>query len=194
MFVRRLVLWATAGLLVIGTTGATDDPSSLEAVVQTLSQQVTQLAARLEANHNELQELKKLQPSVIFSVQNSNYKFTVNNGQTVIFDNALMNQGGGYSTRHGEFTAPVSGLYYLSYRGWGYVRHAGYLIMKVNDHTISALPFGDESNESASSQSLVVHMSEGDVLSVSVSVSTTGSVMLMGEDRTSLMGYLIKAD
>ena len=135
-----------------------------------------------------------MQPSVIFSVQHASRYFTSNNNVAIPFDLVLINKGGGYSPRHGEFTAPVSGLYYVSFRGWSKPQHAGFLHLSFNDSSISELPVGDEAHESASSQSLVLHLQRGDILYLWTVGNVQGTIEMMGEDRTTFMGYLIQAD
>ena len=129
---------------------------------------------------------------MLFSVQHTAKYFNVSKQDTILFDRILINTGSGYSARHGEFTAPVSGLYQVSYRGWCSREQHYYLGLKKNDDIISELPVGDKDFESASSQSLVVHLQQGDFLSVVVYGDAT--VTMMGEDRTTFMGYLLKAD
>ena len=129
---------------------------------------------------------------MLFSVQHTAKYFNVSKHDTLLFDRILINIGSGYSARHGEFTAPVSGLYQVSYRGWCNKGQHYYLGLIKNDEIISELPVGDRDFESASSQSLVVHFQQGDFLSV-VGYADA-SVNMMGGDRTTFMGYLLKAD
>nr|KAG5694628.1 hypothetical protein BaRGS_014723 [Batillaria attramentaria] len=85
-----------------------------------LSQQVNQLQARLEASESQISRLTKLDPSVIFTVQLSHSTVTYNHLDSILFDQILINEGGGYSPIHGEFTAPLSGYYFVNFRGWGF--------------------------------------------------------------------------
>ena len=143
-------------------------------------------------------EKSELEPSVVFSVQHSGKDVIVASEATILFDQILINNGGGYSATHGEFTAPLSGLYQVSYRGWAREGEMGFLGLMKNGGRISELPVGDEDFESASSQSLLTHLQQGDLLSVIVIyVSVTAgdtAITLMGEDRTTFAGYLLKAD
>jgi hypothetical protein len=103
----------------------------------------------------------------------------------------LLNLGGGYSAVDGEFTAPTSGLYHISYRGWTNTHEYCFVHLQLNGNRISELPVGDEDHESASSQSVVAHLNHGDILYLKVSF---GSHVLRGGSRTTFMGYLLKAD
>ena len=141
------------------------------------------------------EELRKLQPSVVFSVQHSDVFFNVSNGLPVLFDNILLNTGGGYSPRHGEFTAPVSGLYFLALRGWTRHDHMCFLQLRLNDRIISEVAVGDGDYENSASQSLVVHLDQGDIVDVVANKGiSSGAVELMGNHRTTLSGFLLQAD
>ena len=141
------------------------------------------------------EDLRKLQPSVVFSVLHSGWYFNVSDESPIVFDNILLNTGGGYSPRHGEFTAPVSGLYFLAFRGWSRHGHACWLQLRLNDRTISEVAVGDGDYQSSASQSLVVHLDQGDVVDVVVNNDIgSGVVELMGEHRTTLSGFLLQAD
>ena len=129
---------------------------------------------------------------MFFSLQKTGKIFNVTRKDNILFDKILFNQGGGYSPRHGEFMVPVSGLYHVSYRGWSYKAHVGFLHLYLNDASISEMPVGDHDYENASSQSLILHLQKGDIMYIRV--ATSGTISMMGEDRTTFMGYMLRSD
>lgn len=188
-----LFVMLTTGLCRQNVNGA-DDTNDLLPVVTQLTQKVNQLQSELQALRATVE---KLQPATVsFSLQHTDHYFNSTAGSTIIFDIILINNGGGYSTRHGEFTVPVSGLYHLTFRGWAKVNNEGFLSLVRNNNVLSELQVGDALEEDSSSQSLLVHLTQGDVLSVNVQSIGHGmpQITLMGEHRTTFMGYLLQAD
>ncbi|XP_076471915.1 uncharacterized protein LOC143301484 [Babylonia areolata] len=107
-----------------GSTHGTDNADQQETMLLTVVvQRVSLLEARVDTCQTELQELRKhqqrQQPVIVFSVEHSGMHFTGDYHVTIVFDVILMNAGGGYSASNGWFTAPLSGLYFVTFRGWG---------------------------------------------------------------------------
>jgi len=101
----------------IGTNQSyrSDDEDPLNSVVSLLSQKVDQLSARAQTCEDEIAQLKDrvkaVEEPVSFTAFRRDAYGQVLVGQTIVFDTALTNVGGAYSTQTGFFTAPSPGTY-----------------------------------------------------------------------------------
>ncbi|XP_060556102.1 complement C1q-like protein 4 [Ruditapes philippinarum] len=80
--------------------------------VMTIATDVSQRVSNMENNAIQFQH-KSLLPIVGFNARLSSTK-TVNTGNKVVYDTVITNQGEGYDSVTGVFTAPHNGLYFFT--------------------------------------------------------------------------------
>ncbi|XP_053398421.1 complement C1q tumor necrosis factor-related protein 3-like [Mercenaria mercenaria] len=98
-----------------------------EAQISTLAEKISQLELNLETQrsrsdslekrltHHERNKRQAVYGPVAFTAYLSHWEQDLAIGQPVVFDTALTNEGGFYSTSTGKFTVPLDGLYIFSF-------------------------------------------------------------------------------
>ena len=76
-------------------------------------------------------------PAVGFSVYVKAKHLTLGNGQTVVYDGILTNEGNGYDDRTGVFTCPVAGTYMFVVDSL--TASQSWLHLKLNKATVASL-------------------------------------------------------
>jgi hypothetical protein len=115
---------------------------------------------------------------------------------TVPFNHAVFNNGGHYSTSTYRFTAPVAGIYYLSYSvrvnhgTSGHIIHPCFQINGTNDGASLTIYKNDTSAQYMhTSFSYVRNLSASDYVTVTMSNGNSGGNMQDGQ--CSFSGYLL---
>ncbi|PVD39583.1 hypothetical protein C0Q70_02218 [Pomacea canaliculata] len=92
-----------------------DDRPELEAVVNQLSERLTQATAQLTALQGQVSQLtarfQSSQTQVAFIAFHGDDPFNVATDGTMMYNTAQINIGGAFNTVTGVFTAPIAGLY-----------------------------------------------------------------------------------
>jgi hypothetical protein len=125
------------------------------------------------------------QPAFYARFSNDSFNYGVGN---TIWDTAVLNVGGHYSTANGRFTAPVAGVYVftLQVQHWGGTATSGFQDILINggvvncryEHTTGA-------NFAAAATSLIYYLNAGDYALV------TSSAQVWWSDNSYFCGYLL---
>lgn len=92
---------------------------------------------------------------------------TINVNQNVVFDKIITNVGNGYDKSSGIFTAPISGLYFISVSLFNFYHVSPTLELVQNDaNVVDFYLDGSGHQNSGMSQSLILKLSKGDTVSV----------------------------
>ena len=92
------------------------------------------------------------------------HKLTLGKSQTVVFDHVITNNGNGYSSHSGLFTAPRDGTYYFTTSFLSYAGSA-HLQMMRNVEVIGS-GAGYPYNGSSGSMSATVNLKKGDAVKI----------------------------
>ncbi|KAK7476968.1 hypothetical protein BaRGS_00031827 [Batillaria attramentaria] len=175
-----------------------DDYGALDVVVNGLSEKLTQLTAQLQAVETRLAsqeaantqietKLDVLDHPVVFTVRFRTLHVTgLGAGQTLKFDDVRYNAGGGYSPVNGLFTAPSSGSYAFFLEAMVHGDHGNnsleLAILKGSSTIANA--YACCSLNARTSQSITVHLNQGDTVHVQIAHGTD----LYGQRHTSFTG------
>lgn len=178
------------GSMSIDSATAADDASPWEAVIQTLSQQVSSLTARfavIEASQN------KERVSVAFHAEYSSDPVQLGPNAPIILDHILTNVGSGYDGSTGYFRSPVSGTYMFVVNYMGAINIYLYVCVFVDDSQVDfSISHGDGSHWDHVSESIVLHLQEGQ--RVHLKHCDIATKEIRGSHWTTFSGFLIKAD
>jgi len=105
------------------------------------------------------------------------------------FDNVLYNAGQGYESSTGDFTAPLSGAYFLIFHARSMTGYFADSYMKVNDNEVCRVYIHSSSYNHGSCHA-VVHMAKGD----KAWVEPWGYNVYYDAYTTSFAGFLFYAD
>ncbi|KAH3811911.1 complement C1q-like protein 4 [Dreissena polymorpha] len=102
---------------------------ALEDSVRRLEETLKTLVPRTDHVGSRVHSVKKRQSGVMpaFSVYLS-HNSNLGAGQTIVFDQAIINEGNGYNVYTGMFTCPMAGLYLFSFE---------VMVMGVSDNTVT---------------------------------------------------------
>ncbi|VDI80987.1 Hypothetical predicted protein [Mytilus galloprovincialis] len=153
------------------TRSCDEDPSSNVCLLHELTKEKQEL----KSSQLEVQSLKKtvgtLQaqetncPTVAFRTQLTHDVASPSAGFHFVFDDIKLNIGNGYNNHHGTFVAPVSALYFLSYRFTitpGTSNSLIRLVMKLNGEIVSHAMSAYESHYTTASYTNINHLNAGD--------------------------------
>lgn len=104
-------------------------------------------------------------PTVAFRTQLTKDVNNPSAGFHFVFDDVKLNIGNGYNTHHGAFVAPVSGIYFLSYRftiSPGASSSLIRLVMKINGEIVSHAMSVNENHYITDSYTNINHLNAGD--------------------------------
>jgi len=170
---------------------------------------VVELSAKLGVTQEQLQqqsaavaELKREnaeRPKVAFSAAllplstSANKDYGLFNTETnLVFGKVLTNAGNAYNPVTGVFTAPVKGVYYFRFTGYGFASNdMGLSIFKGNERMMSAYDYkssGDTSDVISNGVTLLLEA--GDVIYMRMWVNTWVRVDYR-YDYTSFSGFLL---
>ncbi|XP_060081246.1 uncharacterized protein LOC132560600 [Ylistrum balloti] len=176
---------------------------SLQEQVQTLlvafqSQQQTieHLERRIEEVETENLELKlsddgAARASVGFSASLST-TVALGDSQTIMFDTIISNDGNGYDSRHGHFTAPITGLYAFSVTVMCHGSESNLHTSIVKDGQIIGKCFANGYSSDNGSKLVVVQLQAGQMVWVEHAVDPSG-YKIYGDEYSSFSGFLVQA-
>ena len=104
-------------------------------------------------------------PTVAFRTQLTNDVHNPSAGFHFVFEDVKLNIGNGYNNHHGAFVAPVSGIYFLSYRfgiSPGNIGSFIRLVMKINGELVSYVMSAYETHYITGSSTSINHLNAGD--------------------------------
>ncbi|XP_033729284.1 complement C1q tumor necrosis factor-related protein 3-like [Pecten maximus] len=111
--------------------------------------------------------------------------------QIIVFDNATTNDGNGYDTRHGHFTAPIPGLYAFSATAMCYGSEAHLHVAIIKEGQKIAYIFANGNHYDNGSEFVVVQLQAGQMVWVEHTNDVTG-VKINGDAYSTFSGFLIK--
>ncbi|XP_063399092.1 complement C1q-like protein 4 [Mytilus trossulus] len=176
------------------TRSCDEDPSSNICLLHELKT----LKQELKTSQLEVESLKKavggLQaqdtncPTVAFRTQLTHDVASPSAGFHFVFDDIKLNIGNNYNNHHGTFVAPVSGIYFLSYRFTitpGTSKSLIRLVMKINGEIVSHAMSAYESHYITASYTNINHLNAGDdvwleVLENNYSFAIIGNIANLG--------------
>ncbi|XP_052776864.1 uncharacterized protein LOC128214438 [Mya arenaria] len=168
-----------------------------EQLSQSLIENMTRSLAELETARDMVTEMTRLKgasiwPPKIQFTANSPFDKYLDNGQTIVLKNVVINDGQGYDPNTGIFTCPFSGLYTFSFQHCvhrGKYSHVG--IVKDNTLLIAGVAFGTEWYPCSSMQAFV-SLKKGEKV---WSKANWESFLFHSETRwTSLSGVLLRSE
>ena len=123
--------------------------------------------------------------TVAFSVARSSFFGPVHQNTVIKFDVTRLNVGAGYNTHHSGFTAPRSGVYWLSVSL--YSNNHPEIDLTVNGGRVASAV----ATASTASTSLSVNLNRGDVVQVKLTNKHGGAVHCYFPELCVFSGYLI---
>ncbi|XP_069120445.1 complement C1q-like protein 2 [Argopecten irradians] len=112
--------------------------------------------------------------------------------QIVVFDTIITNDGNGYDTREGHFTAPVPGLYAFSVTAMCYGSDSHLHVAIVKDNQKIAYIFANGNNYDNGSKLVVVRLQAGQMVWVEHFSEASGT-KINGDAYSTFSGFLIQA-
>ncbi|KAL3854176.1 hypothetical protein ACJMK2_013454 [Sinanodonta woodiana] len=176
---------------------ATIDPGQeidVEQEIQTLNQKLASLQTQLTTLNTKLDNVTVSRTqAVAFTALLTNTITTMGDHQQIVFDNVLTNVGNGYSSRHGYFSAPVSGVYafYLTVTNVPGVS-ASLVLMKNGLSLAPVLAHGtDQNGWQTSTIATMVKLNAGDDVWVQNEGHFSNVEELDGYGYSSFSGHLV---
>ncbi|KAK3582878.1 hypothetical protein CHS0354_012490 [Potamilus streckersoni] len=162
--------------------------------IQTLQQKLASLQTQLSTLNQKLDNvtLAKKQ-AVAFTALLTSTITTMGDHQQIVFDNVLTNEGNGYSSRHGFFSAPVSGVYafYLTVTNIPGVS-ASLVLMKNGQILAPVLAHGtDQNGWQTSTIATMVKLNAGDDVWAQNEGHFSNVEKLDGSGWSSFSGHLV---
>ncbi|XP_045185274.2 complement C1q and tumor necrosis factor-related protein 9A-like [Mercenaria mercenaria] len=108
----------------------------------------------------EVENMKK--PPVAFYADHVTDTSLDTTGKIIVFDNTITNEGSGYSTSTGIFTAPVGGLYQFTVHVCAYYRQHSFIGLVVAGNVIAKDSNYDENYYTCSSLGAIVRVKSGE--------------------------------
>ncbi|XP_069109618.1 cerebellin-1-like isoform X2 [Argopecten irradians] len=112
--------------------------------------------------------------------------------QIIVFDTVVSNDGNGYDSRHGHFTAPVTGLYAFSVTAMCYGSETELHISIVKDGQKIGVAFANGNHYDNGSKLVVVPLQEGQMVWVEHFGDPSGN-KIYGNTYSTFSGFLIQA-
>ncbi|KAH3870843.1 complement C1q tumor necrosis factor-related protein 3-like [Dreissena polymorpha] len=127
-------------------------------------------------------------PSVAFTAVKIANQHNIGTNQNIMFEQVLLNIGGGYHVHQGVFAAPVSGIYVMAATIQHSLGQVIYIAIKHNGN-ILAMIHGMENEYAQGTHSLALHLIAGD----EVWLSNQGGqgVSIFGAGYSSFSGFLL---
>ncbi|KAK5848278.1 hypothetical protein PBY51_005906 [Eleginops maclovinus] len=174
-----------------------DEVTRQKAEVDKLKKENEGLQMRLNATDEEIDKLKqnsaKGGPQIAFSASLSNFGEIYKGPCTdkaLIFKRVFSNTGNGYDPNTGIFTAPVNGLYFLSFSTYGYNTHVmGAILMKNGVSQISTYEYPSSDGSDSGSNAVVLQLAAGD--KVYMELWDNGRVFDNMNGHTTFSGFLL---
>ncbi|OWF49936.1 Complement C1q-like protein 4 [Mizuhopecten yessoensis] len=145
----------------------------------------------LEAETHELKRNGAELSNVGFSASLSTTT-ALGDSQIVVFDTVVTNDGNGYDTRHGHFTAPVAGLYAFSVTVMCYGDESEIHAAIVRDGQKIGVVFANGNHFDNGSKLVVVRLQAGQMVWVEHTYDPSGN-KINGAGYSSFSGFLIRA-
>ncbi|KAM4612182.1 cerebellin 11 [Polymixia lowei] len=179
---------------------------NIYAELRELRASLAELSAQLSSTQDEVQEQKatvdelrkesRERPKVAFSaslLSNEDKNHGPFNTETdLVFGKVLTNIGDAYNPITGVFTAPVKGVYYFRFSGYGYAGHPmGLSVFKGNQRMMSAYEHkssGDTNDNSSNGVTLLLEV--GDVVYMRLWIETWVNIDRR-YDYCSFSGFLL---
>ncbi|VDI67905.1 Hypothetical predicted protein [Mytilus galloprovincialis] len=144
----------------------------MEENFDSLLSKVNNLTQRVEALEKENALLKHAPVAFLAELTKS----VTSQNQIILFDTVKLNIGNAYFNVHGNFIAPVSGLYQFSVTAGAATNHYIILDLIVNARVVGKVLAGDTGYNECSSNSFLLQLSTGD--DVFVQHKTAGDYLL----------------
>ncbi|XP_063431069.1 heavy metal-binding protein HIP-like [Mytilus trossulus] len=144
----------------------------MEENFESLESKINNLTQRVEALEKENALLKHAPVAFLAELTKS----VTSQNQIILFDSVKLNLGNAYFNVHGNFIAPVSGLYQFSVTACAATNHYIVLELIVNARVVGKVLTGDTGYNECSSNSFLVQLSTGD--DVYVQHKTAGDYLL----------------
>lgn len=155
-----------------------------------LIEKVFQMESKLEALEKQTLDCNKT-PIVAFSAYNSASK-TPGEGQIVIFQQVLLNEGGGYSPSTGVFAAPVGGIYEFTAHFCNAISKFVAFAIVHNETEVAISTKGNTPSAGCSSVSALLKLKVLDRVTVRGTISEN-EIMENRHRRASYTGVLINS-
>ncbi|KAI4808132.1 hypothetical protein KUCAC02_000200 [Chaenocephalus aceratus] len=183
--------------LEIKLNATVDEVTRQKAEMDKLKKENEGLQTRLNATEEEVDKLKqnsaKGGPHIAFSASLANFGEIYKGPCTdkaLIFKRVFSNTGNGYDPNTGIFTAPVNGLYFLSFSTYGYNTHVmGAILMKNGVSQISTYDDPSTDGSDSSSNAVVLQLDGGD--KVYMELWDDGRVFDNMNGHTTFSGFLV---
>ncbi|XP_053398352.1 complement C1q-like protein 4 [Mercenaria mercenaria] len=120
---------------------------------------------------------------------------TLANNQVIVFTKVIMNEGDGYSSSNGYFTAPISGIFYFNAHLCVQNGKSLEYIIVVNGQTRASGLYKANASGTCTSFSVTAHMRSGERAWVTIDKSGSSSSSLLYEDSDDwnyFSGFLIR--
>ncbi|XP_069110171.1 complement C1q-like protein 4 [Argopecten irradians] len=112
--------------------------------------------------------------------------------QIVVFDTIVTNYGNGYDSRHGHFTAPVSGLYAFAITILSNKNESSIHAAIIRDGHIVGVAFGNGYEYDSATKLVVLRLQAGQMVWVEHYLDRPG-YQLYGNNESTFSGFLISA-
>ncbi|XP_060081244.1 uncharacterized protein LOC132560598 [Ylistrum balloti] len=114
------------------------------------------------------------------------------NGQIIVFDTIISNDGNGYDSRYGHFTAPITGLYAFSVTVMCYGSESELHVNILKDGQNIGVAFANGNHYDNGSKFVVVQLQAGQVVWVEHANEPSG-YKIHGQGYSSFSGFLIQS-
>lgn len=195
--IEYIFLWFIMGQDVNGPKTSCENTQSSCSLYARQQRRLTELEAQFQEMLRKLdskeasQNINETPIPIAFTAKKWNNSENVRG--TIIFEDVLLNQGGRYNSKTGQFTAPVDGIYVFS---WTIVTKQNYAIsteLMLNSNRVAfgwtdaRLSSGDRNDSGSSTTTLKLNRSD----TVTVDISSRFDTFVNGEGWSSFTGWKI---
>ncbi|XP_053408384.1 uncharacterized protein LOC123559718 isoform X2 [Mercenaria mercenaria] len=140
----------------------------------------TNFTNSMENERNSLSELKEklTWPSVAFYAHHVTETNLAKDNQIIVFDSALTNEGSGYDTSTGIFTAPVDGMYQFTVHICTYYGKYSYIGMVYAGNVIAKASNYDKDHGTCCSVGAILRVKSGEQVWVKCTAGSSNNRLL----------------